>query len=188
MDNKFKSAFLLGGFIILLIVFSVFMPSIEENGDTLDYIDGEILTSGEEVVEEVMYVHIAGAVNNPGIIVAPVDARLYEVIEVAGGATEDADLDKVNLASIVSDAQKIIIPFVQVEENSYKYFIDNELVNINTANVEELETLDGIGESTAKKIIKYRDEVGFFKSIDELMNVAGIGEAKYNAIKDDITI
>ena len=104
MDNKFKSAFLLGGFIILLIAFSVFMPSIEENGDTLDYIDGEILTSGEEVVEEVMYVHIAGAVNNPGIIVAPVDARLYEVIEVAGGATEDADLDKVNLASIVSDA------------------------------------------------------------------------------------
>ena len=54
--------------------------------------------------------------------------------------------------------------------------------------MEELETLDGIGESTAKKIIKYRDEVGFFKSIDELMNVAGIGEAKYNAIKDDITI
>ena len=65
--------------------------------------------------------------------------------------------------------------------------IESSIVNINTANIEKLSTLTGIGESTAKKIIKYREENGYFNSIEDIMNVTGIGESKFNAIKDNIT-
>ena len=117
-----------------------------------------------------------------------------------GGLTLDADIRNVNLAYKVEDGQKIYIPNKNeaesgeksiIEENSESIIQSNTLkgkVNINTASQTELETLQGIGPSTALKIITYRNENGKFKSIEELKNVPGIGEAKYKQIENNITI
>ena len=121
----------------------------------------------------------------PGLIKVKYGTRIYELIEQAGGETENADLSRVNLASIVNDEQKVVIPdkIVQTEENE-----EDTIININTASKEKLMKLDGVGEGTAKKIIQYRQENGYFNTIEELKNVPGIGESKFNRLKDAITI
>lgn len=109
MNNKFKSYFLIGGFIV--VVLGLFLIS--------EPMDEEIIIETTEVVEEELqeapkiYVYIIGAVNEPGIVEASGDARLYEIIEMAGGVTIEADIQKINLASIVKDEQKIIIPYIE---------------------------------------------------------------------------
>lgn len=112
--------------------------------------------------------------------------RIYEAIELAGGETLDADLTRLNLAKIVSDEEKIVVPKKVILEENVEA-VESSIVNINTASVEKLSTLVGIGKSTAEKIVKYREENGYFNSIEDIMNVSGIGENKFNNIKDDIT-
>ena len=111
---------------------------------------------------------------------------MFEAIELAGGQTSEADLSRLNLAKILSDEEKIVVPKKVVLEESDEE--ESNIVNINTANIEKLSTLNGIGKSTAEKIIKYREENGYFNSIEDIMNVTGIGESKFNQIKNDITI
>ena len=149
--------------------------------------------------------HITGAVVNNGIVEVKESARINDVIEAAGGVTDDADLSNVNLAYAVKDGQKIYIPSKNDKEDieDLKIISDeagtdiiNEgdevqssgKVNINTATKEELQTLSGIGESTASKIITYREENGKFKKIEDIKNVPGIGDAKFENIKDKITV
>lgn len=146
----------------------------------------EVVVFENDEVEEFIFVHIEGAINSPGLIKVRFGMRIYEVIEEAGGATDDADLSRVNLASIVVDEQKIVIPTkVVINEDDES---TSKIVNINTASKEKLTSLDGVGESTAEKIIKYREENGYFNTIEDLMNVPGIGESKFNGIKSDITV
>lgn len=179
MNNKVKCAFALGAFIILTILGFFLLPK-----DEIVIKSSE--SDSEEVEEDFIYVHIEGCVNKTGLIKVKYGTRLYELIEEAGGTTVDADLSRVNLASIVSDEQKVVIPAkVIFEEGAEK---EGTLVNINTANKEKLTSLSGIGESTAEKIIKYREEKGYFNTIEDLMNVPGIGESKFNGLKDDITV
>ena len=121
-----------------------------------------------------------------GIFEVEDGTRIYEAIELAGGETTNADLTRLNLAKIVSDEEKIVVPKKVILEESFEE--ESSIVNINTANIEKLSTLTGIGKSTAEKIIKYREENGYFNSIEDIMNVTGIGESKFNSIKDDITI
>lgn len=178
MNNKVKCALALGAFIILSILGYFILPK-----------DEVVIKNNENVEEEFIFVHIEGAVNEPGLIKVKYGTRLYELIEEAGGETDDADLSRVNLASIVSDEQKIVIPEKVVFDED---FADDEenggIVNINTASKEKLTTLTGIGDSTAEKIINYREENGYFNSIEDLMNVPGIGESKFNSLKNDITV
>ena len=148
---------------------------------------------------------MTGAIKKDGIIKAKQGDRIADVIEKAGGITEEADLSKVNLAYRVSDGQKIYIPSInekdfQTETEEYitneagKNIIveeketNKEKVNINTATQTELETLSGIGPSTALKIINYRNENGKFKTKEDIKNVPGIGEQKYESIKENINI
>ncbi len=154
--------------------------------------------------EETILVHISGAVKSQGVVEVKETARINDVIEEAGGTTEDADLSKVNLAYKVTDGQKINIPSKDKKyENTEVISNDagegvvvegdttsnaNGKVNINTATSEILETLPGIGVSTALKIVTYRITNGKFKTIEDLKNVSGVGEAKYEAIKDLICI
>lgn len=201
MDNKFKSAIALGGFIIFVIIIGA--VSSKEEAELLQDTNEDIIkqqisetSSGEE---EKIFVHIIGAINKPGIIVAPKEARLYEIIEFAGGLKENADETLVNLAVKVEDGEKIIIPY---KENSYsdnyserineiyKESVSNSSgkININTANIEELKTLTGIGQGTAEKIINYRNEVSKFEKIEDIKNVSGIGDSKFNSIKDKIVV
>ena len=160
--------------------------------------------SDDTLVEEpsYIYVHIDGAIVNPGIKKVEVGTRLFELINLSGGETKEADISRLNLASVLKDEQKIVVPYKIVEDKenltssnnvaisqaNSKEENSNLLININYANSEELQKLNGIGVSMANKIISYRDENGYFNSIEEIKNVSGIGEAKFNKIRENITI
>lgn len=155
-------------------------------------------------------VHVSGAVQNEGVIELEENSRIADAIEKAGGFREDAYTKDVNLAYKLEDGMKIYIPTIEEKENektkvivesnietennnsSYSNASDgkntNSKVNINTASKEELDTLPGIGPSTAEKIINYRKENGKFKSIEGIKDVSGIGDSKYENIKDMIEI
>ena len=143
-------------------------------------------------------VHVAGEVNNPGIVEVEEGSRLKDAVESAGGFTDEANQNKVNLAYEVKDEQKIVIPNIKQNDEDISVVDNNEdfiensmtkgtLVNINTATQSELESLTGIGPSMASKIIDYRDKNGKFKSKEDIKNVPGIGSSKYESIKDEIT-
>lgn len=141
-------------------------------------------------------IYISGEVNNPGVVNIESDKRLSDAIDKLGGLTQSADLNNINLAMKIEDAKHYIVPKIGEEikidesinnenQNNNKY---NDKVDINHATIEELEKLTGIGQATANKIINYREEYGDFKSIEELKNVNGIGDKKYEQIKDEITL
>ena len=141
-----------------------------------------------------IFVDIGGAVKNPGVYQVSEDTRLFQVIEMAGGLSEEADADHVNRASFVEDGQKIIIPVKGSENNdgltsadTAPSSADTGLININTASADELKSLSGIGDVTAEKIIEYRSSKAF-KSKEDIMSVDGIGSKTYEKIKDDITV
>lgn len=158
-------------------------------------------SSSEEPIKQKIVIHITGEILQPGIIYLDDNSRIADAIDIAGGCTESADLNKVNLAYELKDGQKIYIPSIYDNETC-SYISDNaganvlditsevksKTININTATSKELETLPGIGASTANKIIEYRTQNGKFRSIEELMNVSGIGENKFNNLKSYISI
>lgn len=164
----------------------------------------------DEIVEELekIVVHISGQVANPGVISLDEGSRLIDAINLSGGLTSKADISKVNLAYILEDAQKIYIPSIE-DKDEITYISEDSgntgvvtsengqtstkkeeelMVNINTANEEQLEQLPGIGTSIATRIVNYRKENGKFNSIEDIKNVSGIGDAKFNKIKDNICI
>jgi len=151
--------------------------------------------------ENKIYVHVVGEVKNPGVYEMSLGDRVFHAIDKAGGATEDADLTSIDLAEKLKDGEKIIVYSKEMlnsnvdvsektaSENQKMYFkSQSNLININTASREELETLPGIGEVLSQRIIDYRRTNGYFKSIEEIKEVSGIGEKKFEAIKDLITV
>lgn len=171
-----------------------------KKNEIIQDIEGKDFVEKEEKEEmKVIYVDVGGEVNVPGLYCLPEDSRVNDAIIIAGGVTEKADLSEVNLAYILSDALKITIPKKDNEIKKKRTIISKSInvssnnstesskVNINTATKEQLKNLSGIGDSTAEKIIKYREENGVFSNIEELKNVSGIGESKYNKIASNIT-
>lgn len=158
----------------------------------------------EEFSDDRILVHISGAVNKEGVVELKVDSRISDAIEKADGIREDASIEDINLAYKLEDGMKIHIPTKQEKEESYvttqsgittvqektleETNNQNAKVNINTATQTQLETLPGIGPSTAIKILEYRKEKGKFKKVEELKEVSGIGEAKFNKVKELISI
>jgi competence protein ComEA len=137
------------------------------------------------------FIYISGEVTNPGIYEFVDGMRISDVIEISGGVTENADSNYINkdlnLAEKLKDEQKIFIPSkVQtLVESTNSPSNDTEgLINLNTASLDELDSLPGIGPSTAEKIIDARP----FNTIESLLDVSGFGESKYNEVKDLITI
>ena len=154
-----------------------------------------------EVVQEPqkIKIHITGEVNNEGIVELEEGSRIDDAIKAAGDITVLADLSKVNLAYELSDGQKVYIPSVNEEIEEYatsdagenvleEKSSSNGKININIANSEELQTISGIGESLANKIIDYRNSNGKFKNVEDLKNVSGIGDKKFEDIKSKIIV
>lgn len=181
------------------------LEELEEN-NIFEQIN-ENITENTKEEEEQIVIHITGEVNNQGVLYINTNSRIIDAINMAGGITDNADLSKVNLAYKLTDGMKIYIPSIYDKdeqeyisqksgnnvvvdigksENSNKE--DSIMVNINTASEEELKKLPGIGGSIAIRIISYRNENGKFNSIDDLKNVSGIGDAKFNNIKSYICV
>lgn len=148
----------------------------------------------EEAAVPVIAIHVSGAVLNPGVYELPEGSRANDAIEAAGGASEDAVPDALNLARVLSDGEQIIVPAVEEQERLEEAAVAGQTldaggkVNINTATVEQLDSLPGVGESTAQKIIADREENGPFGSPEDLKRVSGIGDKKYEDLADLITV
>ena len=207
LENKEK--IIIAILCVLLIISLVIYFSNKENEEEYVEIDTEIAKlSEEEHIEEVeeseeIILHVIGAVKCPGIVKIKEGSRIVDVIEAAGGITEVADTSKINLAYIVEDGQKIFVPSIIdeiTEETEYvtsesgdNIIVDdtegeNVMVNINKATQTELETLPGIGPTMALRIIEHREENGNFENIEEIKNVKGIGDAKFDNIKNNICV
>ncbi len=150
--------------------------------------------------EAVCYVHICGAVANPGVYEVAKGQRIYQVVERAGGYTQEAAEDYLNLAAEVSDGMKLVVPtreeLLLVPGGSlHGGFGAQEMVeakpgkvNLNTATKEQLMELNGIGEARAGDIIRYREEHGGFQRIEDIMKVPGIKDSAFQKIKDEVTV
>lgn len=199
------------GISLFILIFACFFFIQRSNAD--DQIPENLwlaqqTESAEDVYEEelenefnsnsIMYVDIKGNVQRPGIYQVEEGDRLYDVIQQAGGLREGADEQQVNLAARVVDQQMIYIPKIgeempaQLAETTMSPLFAEEdgegKININTADVNELRGLSGIGEKRAQDIIAYREEHGSFQNIEELQEVSGIGEKTVENLRSSVTI
>lgn len=154
--------------------------------------DQELLAEPEDTI---CYVHICGAVSEPGVYELKEGQRIYQVVELAGGYTPEAASDYLNLAETVADGMKLVVPARdELTEGSggnlYGTVLQEEAgrVNLNTASKEELMRLSGIGEARAEEIIRYRKTHGEFQVIEDIMKVPGIKDAAFQKIKEEITV
>lgn len=160
-------------------------------------VEAVTLKEKEEEKKKIMLrVHIAGAVKNQQVVTIEEGSILQDAIELAGGLNEDASLEAINLATLLKDNQKYYIPhesdseekISQLLHQDMKVINDDGLININTASTIELESLNGVGEATAKGIVAHRNEKGLFKTIEDIMKVSGIKQATFNKFKDQIKV
>lgn len=174
------------------------IPALAELGDeTAAPSASEVATPGEPAASApaTVLVHVAGAVKNPGVYELPTGDRVIDAIEAAGGVTEAADAEQLNFARPLVDGEQIYVPEPGETPPAGAFGGSAEgggssgsLVNLNTASATELETLPRIGPAMSQRIIDYRDQHGGFTSIDQLKDVAGIGDATFDGLKDLVTI
>ena len=139
-----------------------------------------------------IYVHVAGAVRKPGLYELSPESRVADAIEAAGGALPKADIDVINLAQVVADGMKIAVPLKggapPAPPTEGAAGSGTALISINSATLEELETLPGVGPVTAQAIISFREESGPFQSLEGLLEVSGIGPATFAEIRPHVSL
>ena len=184
----FLGGLLLGGVILLF-----FLP---QRGEPIQLVtvtpESAALTS---TTPSTVQVHVTGAVKNPGVYVLLENARNIDAITAAGGATSEADLERINLSEFIRDGQRVYVPYkgepISTSERSSTISLSPTvptLVNINTADADALMSLPGIGEVKAAAIIAYRETYGPFTSIEALLNVKGIGQSTLEGLREHITL
>lgn len=208
--NKNQKIWLAIIFVIIagIIGYYIYGGENEETVNVDNMMVKENVVSEEMEEESMIIVHITGAVQKEGIVKLRENARVADAIEAAGGTTQLVDMSKINLAYVLEDGMKIYIPSIKDKkedieqiEGDYLTETKNEIistenvtkksngkVNINTATEQELDSLPGIGPATASKIIQYREETGKFKKIEDIKNVKGIGNSKFENIKEQISV
>ena len=188
-------AAVIGGILLILVGVGGLFSKKEESVEETTVVETTMLAEKTEVSttqETVIFVDIKGAVKNPGVYQMKVGDRVKDALDAAGGLTEEADSQKVNLAKRLEDQMVIVVPKVgeEAEEipagETRKEATKEGKVNINTATVEELKTLKGVGEKKAEAIIEYRKKNGSFKTKEDLMKVRGIGKKLFDSFQERI--
>ena len=188
-------AAVIGGILLILVGVGGLFSKKEESVEETEVVVTTVLAEKTEVSttqETVIFVDVKGAVKNPGVYHMKVGDRVKDAIDAAGGLTEEADSQKVNLAKRLEDQMVIVVPKVGEEaEEIPAGETRNEAtkegkVNINTATVEELKTLKGVGEKKAEAIIEYRKKNGSFQTKEDLMKVRGIGKKLFESFQERI--
>lgn len=138
-------------------------------------------------------VYVTGAVNVPGVVQVSPGARVQDAVTAAGGAAGDADLVHCNLAALLFDGQHLHVPAVgelvpEAVQDGQEGAASAQIVNINSATIEEFTLLPGVGDATAAKIVAFRQEHGLFSTIEEIMDVPGIGQFKFDGFRERITV
>ena len=186
----------IGGVLLLLVGVGGLLPKKEEAVEESEALVTTVLAEKTEentTLEALIFVDIKGEVKKPGVYQMKVGDRVKDAIDAAGGLTAEADSQKVNLAQRVEDQMVIVVPKVGEEGAAAipagatsKEATKEGKVNINTATVEELKTLKGVGEKKAEAIIEYRKKNGSFKTKEDLMKVRGIGKKLFDSFQERI--
>ena len=188
-------AALIGGILLILVGMGSLFSKKEESVEETTVVEMTVLAEKTEVSttqETVIFVDIKGEVRNPGVYQMKVGDRVKDALEAAGGLTAEADSQKVNLAKRLEDQMVIVVPKVGEESEEIptgetrKEATKEGKVNINTATVEELKTLKGVGEKKAEAIIEYRKKNGSFQTKEDLMKVRGIGKKLFESFQERI--
>lgn len=188
-------AAVIGGILLILVGVGGLFSKKEESVEGTTVVETTMLAEKTEVSttqETVIFVDIKGAVKNPGVYQMKVGDRVKDALDAAGGLTEEADSQKVNLAKRLEDQMAIVVPKVGEEAEEIpagatsKEEAKEGKVNINTATVEELKTLNGVGEKKAEAIIEYRKKNGSFQTKEDLMKVRGIGKKLFESFQERI--
>ncbi|EEU88474.1 competence protein comEA [Enterococcus faecalis ARO1/DG] len=190
--------------LITLLVGIYLMVNKEPRVDTTMWEETSLTTTAEvatdatkERAETMIYVDIKGAVKVPGIYQLKNQQRIWDALALAGGVSEEADTVQVNYAQKVKDQMIIYVPkkgesvaqsLETLQESAPAQQNQEEKINLNTATEAELQTISGIGAKKAQEIIRFRDEQGPFKTVEELKNVPGIGEKTVERLKDMLTV
>ncbi|EFU10372.1 comEA protein [Enterococcus faecalis TX1341] len=190
--------------LITLLVSIYLMVNKEPRVDTTMWEETSLTTMAEvatdatkERAETMIYVDIKGAVKVPGIYQLKNQQRIWDALALAGGVSEEADTAQVNYAQKVKDQMIIYVPkkgepvpqsLETLQESAPAQQNQEEKINLNTATEAELQTISGIGAKKAQEIIRFRDEQGPFKTVEELKNVPGIGEKTVERLKDMLTV
>ena len=188
-------AAVVGGILLILVGVGGLFSKREESVEGTTVVETTMLVEKTEVSttqETVIFVDIKGEVKKPGVYQMKVGDRVKDALDAAGGLTAEADSQKVNLAQRVEDQMVIVVPKVGEEAEAIpagatsKEASKEGKVNINTATVEELKTLKGVGEKKAEAIIEYRKKNGSFKTKEDLMKVRGIGKKLFESFEERI--
>lgn len=188
-------AAVIGGILLILVGVGGLFSKKEVSMEETEVVVTTMLAEKTEVSttqETVIFVDIKGEVRNPGVYQMKVGDRVKDALEAAGGLTAEADSQKVNLAQRVEDQMVIVVPKVGEEAEAIpagttsKEVAKEGKVNINTATVEELKTLKGVGEKKAEAIIEYRKKNGSFQTKEDLMKVRGIGKKLFESFQERI--
>lgn len=168
--------------IAIAIMYLSYEPEIDDNIFSGQY------ENSNELMNSYIYVDIKGEIKNPGVYKLEIGSRVFQLVSMAGGYKEDADTNTLNLSKFLKDEQVIYIPSFMEQYPIIKGDDSNTegetKIDINNAPMAMLETLPGVGPSTAKAIIDYIEENSYFNSIEEIKNVPGIGDSTFEAIKD----
>lgn len=172
----------------------------EEIEDEVKAISAVKEPEGETKTVQQIYVDVSGKVRAPAVITLDEGSRVYQAIDAAGGITEDAAVEYLNLAEVIYDGQKIYVPgktemtqdpgaaFSTPQSGAAESSASQAKVNINTAGSEQLQQLKGVGPATARRIIEYRNENGRFSQVEDLSKVKGIGTKTLEKLKNSICV